>query len=136
MAKRSDIKPGNVISFRIPENISKEDLEHLRNISKRDTPGKPGAISDFFFKKVTEDRIQEGKCVSIALPRLTAPEMDQLQNPVVRQAIALYIYQLLNKSDVVTMVDSLPKVVEATPTQNTNEPVDKRAIDLLNNLRG
>ncbi|GMA59522.1 hypothetical protein GCM10025858_40260 [Alicyclobacillus sacchari] len=48
MPRRPDFKAGSVLSFRIPENISEEDLEHLSRIAKRSTRGRAGAVSEFF----------------------------------------------------------------------------------------
>ncbi|MCL6599566.1 MAG: hypothetical protein K6T81_12615 [Alicyclobacillus macrosporangiidus] len=158
MPRRPDFKAGSVLSFRIPENISPEDLEHLRRIAKRPTTGKAGAVSEFFFAKVAEDRVQQSRHVTIALPDLTDDELHMLDNPMFKKALALYAYQLLGRSvAVVGRVVPTEDISERLQTEDqqgdddhdrheslegTNEPavssqeIDPKALELLRKLRG
>jgi hypothetical protein len=159
MSRRTEYEAGSVVAFRIPEHIAQEDLEHLRRIAMRPTTGKVGAVSEFFFAKVAEDRVQQSRHVTIALPDLTDDELHMLDNPMFKKALALYAYQLLGRSGVAGAYNTVnqenvserhqiednesddshdrrdPQEVSHEPAVQIQE-VDPKALELLRKLRG
>ncbi|GMA59429.1 hypothetical protein C7445_1203 [Alicyclobacillus sacchari] len=154
MPRRPDFKAGSVLSFRIPENISEEDLEHLSRIAKRSTRGRAGAVSEFFFAKVAEDRIQESRSVTIALPDATDDELNVLDSPMFKRALVLFAYQLLGRS-LVSIPNSdgrethteLAREQEKPNTEfqegtvfenvrSNTQDIDPKALELLRKLKG
>lgn len=147
---RPDLKAGDVLSFRIPENVSLEDLNHLRRIAKRSTSGKTGAINAFFFSKVNEDRIQQSRHISVELPGLSDEQIALLDSPVFKNALTIYAYQILKlkTTDIETMTLMLNRnemiekesVSQAQiPQEKRADPVDgpdPRALDLMRKLQG
>lgn len=154
MPRRPDFKAGSVLSFRIPENISPEDLDHLNRIAKRSTSGRAGAVSEFFFAKVAEDRIQQSRSVTIELPDVTDDELHELDNPMFKRALALFAYQLLGRSLVsIPNSDGHENHTEGpheqqkstTEVQKENmvenvwddtQDIDPKALELLRKLKG
>ncbi|MCI0184746.1 hypothetical protein [Sulfoacidibacillus ferrooxidans] len=155
MSRKPDLKAGDVLSFRIPENISSDDLSHLKRIAKRPTSGKTGAINSFFFSKITEDRMQQSRHVSIDLPEVSDEQIAMVDSPIFKKALTMYAYQLLGATGptVERMREALNNHEEHATKNETmigldqaqnqyekqsdvaNQP-DQRALDLMRKLQG
>jgi hypothetical protein len=157
MSHRPDVKAGDVLSFRVPETISSEDLNHLKQIAKRPTTGRTGAINDFFFSKVAEDRLQQSRYISIHLPDLSEEQITLLNSQVFRNAMTIYAYQILQSKsgdlEATTLVnDRDEKEIEKNEdgtarltihdqpkqemTVDSVSGPDPRALDLIRKLQG
>ncbi|WDL99799.1 hypothetical protein [Alicyclobacillus sp. ALC3] len=99
MTRRTELRPGDVISFRVPQNISSVDLDYLNQVAGRNTEGKAGAIAGFFFRRLEQARVETGIHASVTLPPLNQYELQQLENPLFQRALSIFACQLLGRGD-------------------------------------